>query len=81
MLIRRTNTRRKERDIRMGIKPRTRTKSKRVDEDDVAAAAAAATDDDVAAVPDEGVMVMRLLRGGSKALIRIQSARLSSATK
>lgn len=30
-------------------------------------------DDDVA---DEGVMVMRLLRGGSKALIRIQSARL-----
>jgi len=78
MLIRRTNTRRKERDIRMGIKPRTRTKSKRVDEDDVAAAA---TDDDVAAVPDEGVMVMRLLRGGSKALIRIQSARLSSATK
>jgi len=79
MLIRRTNTRRKERDIRMGIKPRTRTKSKRVDEDDVAAAAA--TDDDVAAVPDEGMMVMRFLRGGSKALIRIQSARLSSATK
>lgn len=39
-------------------------------------------DDDVAAViPGEGVMVMRLLRGGSKALIRIQSARRSSATK
>jgi len=38
--------------------------------------------DDVAAViPGEGVMVMRLLRGGSKALIRIQSARRSSATK
>lgn len=31
MLIRRTNTRRKERDRRMGIKPRTRAKSSRVE--------------------------------------------------